>query len=487
MKHTWFAVASMASLLLWPQLTQAQSLIVKVPEAVPQGPNPVAPQSKLVVKKATFGGVERTWYEYVPALYTGTQSVPLVVAVHGGNADGIWMYGATSWAQIADQQGFIVIYPNGSIGTDNKLRWNAYEKFNTNPGMAISSDNGVDEAAFLKELMEATARNYKIDLGRVYMHGQSNGGMMTSYFGLRFPAMLAAMAVASAPPSIEVMATYSAPARLPTYFWGGETDTVAGQYNPANKSRAVLCREFAEFWTHNNHSAALPQLRLDGPYNTLIYSGDAEVRSTEFRSGVHTLPFTAAYVIWNEFFSRFARGKNEGVIRLTPDLAQAGPPDSGAIAIKLGAPFALVNGTVVRLGKTPDAAPVMLPGAPSSGAVVPVEFAAAAFGGTINFQGDAEARITTQAGTATFTVGSNQLSWNGKLVTLDVATTRVGSGVTGDVMISLTGIAGRVMGKTISTRKDVYRNDIYYISDRATDLSAQTISYIDQKLTAGRQ
>ena len=467
-------------LILLPLCSWSQT--IKIPVGDPMARNPVSPQSKLIAKKATFGGVERNWYEYVPASYTGSASVPLVVAVHGGNADGVWMFEKSSWAQIADQVGFIVVYPKGSAGNGKLLRWNAYEKFNTSPDMALTADNGVDEAKFFKALIEKMEQDYRIDPARVYMHGQSNGGMMTSYFGLRYPEMLAAMAVSSAPPAIEVMNAYPVTTKLPTYFWGGETDTVAGQYNPANKSRSAICQEFAEFWARINHSEIEPKLRLDGPYNTKIYAGEAEVRNTEFRNGVHTLPFTTAYLTWNDFFLRFARGKTGGIERLVPDSAQAAPADVGAVAIKLGASFALVNHAVVRLGKTPDAVPVMVPGAPSIGTLIPADFAAVAAGGAVEQTGESEVRITTKAGVASFTVGSAAMIWNGKPAMLDSATARVGSGTGGELMISVRALPQIMPGKIVSSRKDFYKNDISYAGDRPADLSAQTIAYIERKL-----
>jgi hypothetical protein len=43
-----------------------------------------------------------------------------------------------------------------------------------------------------------------------------------------------------------------------------------------------------------------------------------------------------------------------------------------------------------------------------------------------------------------------------------------------------------MMGRSENTRKDVYENDIYYIGDRPADLSAQTITYLNRRLTGNR-
>jgi poly(3-hydroxybutyrate) depolymerase len=453
--------------------------VVNVPAGPLMARNPIVPKSQLIARQAVIDGVERTWYEYVPPAYAKSAGVALVVAFHGGNGNPVQMFNTTSWAQIADEAGFIVIYPQGSIGTAGHFRWNAYPEFNHEPGMALSSDNGVDEAHFVKELVERVEKEYgKIDAGRVFAHGQSNGGMMSSYVALRFPRTFAAVASSSAPPSIEVMAKYPVNAVLPMYFWSGENDTLAGQYNPAHKTRATLCREFAQFWAGINKTALKPQLRLDGPYNTLIYAGEAEVRSTEFRNGIHELPFTAAYLIWNEFFSRFARTAGGAIRQVVPDANQAGPADTGAVAIKLGAPFALVDAKVVRLGNAPADEPILAYGTPRAGVLVPASFLAAAYGGTVGYEGQSKLRISTKMGTVEFSVGVQRLSINGEDVPTDVAPQQS----TDEIMIPFGTFITSLQGKQLGVRTDVFRNDIYYAGDRSADLSAQTIHFIDAAL-----
>jgi poly(3-hydroxybutyrate) depolymerase len=460
------------------------SEVVKIPAGPLMGPYPVAAQSKLIEKKAVFNGVERSWLEYVPASYKGDKNVPLVVAVHGGGGNADFMFrGEAAWAQVADQAGFIVIYPNGSIPYAKGFRWNGYPEFNEDPRMAISTDNHVDEALFLKQLIEKAEKDYKIDTSRVYMHGQSNGGMMVSYFILRYADMLAAAAPSSAPPSTNIMATFKPTTKVPVYFWGGEQDTLTGQYNPTNKVRTVLCKEFGEFWAGIDKTEAEPKLHLDGPYNTKVYAGEYEVRVTEFRNGIHHLPISTAYVIWNDFFSRFARGKNGEIVRLVPDAAQNASADKGAVAIKLGAAFALVDGKVVRIGSSPEDAPALLPGAPYYGPAVPASFVATAFGAKVEYKGDSEVQITTEKGTYVFTDGKTEVSLNGKPVRGGTTPT---TKVKDDLLISLR-VVGDIFGKKISARDDYYKNDIYYLSDRSVDLSAQTISFIEEKLLSKAQ
>lgn len=179
------------------------------------------------------------------------------------------------------------------------------------------------------------------------------------------------------------------------------------------------------------------------------------------------------------FFQPFARAKDGTIEHIIPDTEQSAPADTGAVAIKLGTPFALVENQVVRIGKTPEEEPVMTAGAPSDGVLIPADFASVAFAGTVQYVSESEVQIKTNKGTAVFEAGVSKMVLNGKDAMLDVPTRSVNS----ELMISLRGLVEGVLGEKLSSRKDVYRNDIYYANGRAVDLSAQTIAYIDQKLS----
>jgi polyhydroxybutyrate depolymerase len=59
-------------------------------------------------------GIERTYYLHVPASYDGTSPVPLIVALHPAASSGRAMALLTGLDAAADENGFIVAYPNTS-------------------------------------------------------------------------------------------------------------------------------------------------------------------------------------------------------------------------------------------------------------------------------------------------------------------------------------------------------------------------------------
>ncbi len=58
-------------------------------------------------------GLDRKYRVYVPSSYRETESMPLVLALHMLTGSGRTMQWITHFNAIAEQQGFIVVYPDG--------------------------------------------------------------------------------------------------------------------------------------------------------------------------------------------------------------------------------------------------------------------------------------------------------------------------------------------------------------------------------------
>ena len=126
------------------------------------------------------GGFAHTWYEYVPPQLRGREEkVPLVFYLHGIGC--VPLYGAeqSGWHDIADREGFIVVYPKPAV---NKM-WNVWDD------PSLPSDH-----AFLLALLEYLKDTYPIDPTRVYVTGFSMGGMMTHSLACAYPELFAAAA-----------------------------------------------------------------------------------------------------------------------------------------------------------------------------------------------------------------------------------------------------------------------------------------------------
>ncbi len=79
-----------------------------------------------IVRTLTHDGRERSYILYVPSSLDWSQPLPLVFVFHGGSGNAKSAIHMTRFNQVADQNRFLVIYPNGTDrpGSDTLLTWN---------------------------------------------------------------------------------------------------------------------------------------------------------------------------------------------------------------------------------------------------------------------------------------------------------------------------------------------------------------------------
>ncbi len=138
-------------------------------------------------------GLERTYYIHVPKGIDGDESVPLVLVFHGGGGNARNIQETTSFNQKADEEGFLVVYPQGSGRVqDYLLTWNA--------GFCCgyAHENSIDDVTFIKELVTHLKAHYTINDSRIFATGISNGGMMTYRLGAELSDIFAAIAPVAA-------------------------------------------------------------------------------------------------------------------------------------------------------------------------------------------------------------------------------------------------------------------------------------------------
>ena len=115
----------------------------------------------------TVDGVERTYYVYAPRTVDSAQPVPLLIVLHGGGGNGRQIMRFTGFNQVARDNGFIAVYPEG---IDH--HWNDGRVFRKAP-------TDTDDVAFISALIDQMAADYSIDSTRIYATGISNGGFMS--------------------------------------------------------------------------------------------------------------------------------------------------------------------------------------------------------------------------------------------------------------------------------------------------------------------
>lgn len=128
-------------------------------------------------------GVERKYLLYVPESYDPAVSTPLVVSIHGFASWPQNQMETSRWNDLADREGFIVVYPSG---TELPKRWHM-------PVNAMGITGSEEDVIFLTELINSLEQQFNIDPQRIYINGLSNGAGMTVVMGCRLSERVAAI------------------------------------------------------------------------------------------------------------------------------------------------------------------------------------------------------------------------------------------------------------------------------------------------------
>ncbi len=143
-------------------------------------------------------GETRSFIVYKPSSATTSQAPPLMIVLHGGLGNGAAMERTSGMDNVADKEGFIVVYPNGTgpryamrRQVKNRRTWNA----GSCCGPAVRFN--VDDVAFISNLIDKMQREYGIDPRRVYVAGFSNGAMLAYRLACEIPEKITAIIAVS--------------------------------------------------------------------------------------------------------------------------------------------------------------------------------------------------------------------------------------------------------------------------------------------------
>ena len=133
--------------------------------------------------RGTMGRFERVYRVYIPASYEDAAApVPLLFVFHGAGGDGVSIAEISAFNDLADQEGFVAVYPDGI----NRI-WNDGRP----PDPSIGP---VDDLGFVTAIIEGLMGGLSIDPNRIYAAGFSAGGMFAFRLGCELPDHFAAVA-----------------------------------------------------------------------------------------------------------------------------------------------------------------------------------------------------------------------------------------------------------------------------------------------------
>ena len=148
-------------------------------------------------------GLDRYYLIYTPASIEN-DNVPLLFALHGYGSSAAFHKSYTQYEQIADENNFIVIYPQGykfeSLLANSSSHWNV-------GAWTIESD--IDDVDFIDTVIDFVSSKEQINQNRIYSSGMSNGGFMSYHLACNLSSRIAAIASVTGSMSRETLANCS--------------------------------------------------------------------------------------------------------------------------------------------------------------------------------------------------------------------------------------------------------------------------------------
>lgn len=166
----------------------------------------------------SYGG--KPYKLYVPDQYNESQSYPLYVMLHGCTQDASQFATGTKMNALADEKGFLVLYPEQTSSANSNKCWNWFE--------AAHQSRGSGEPAVIAGMVNLIKNNYSVQGDQVYAAGLSAGAAMSVIMGAAYPDLFSGIGVGA---GLEYKAA--------TSMTGAFTAMSSGGPDPVRQGRAA--------------------------------------------------------------------------------------------------------------------------------------------------------------------------------------------------------------------------------------------------------
>lgn len=192
-------------------------------------------------------GVKRSYLLHVPKALPEGKPVPLALIFHGGGSSGRGMPNFTKFDELADQQSFLVAYPEAV----NK-HWNDSRGLST-----------ADDVGFVRALIAEEERTHGIDAKRVYAAGISNGGFFANRLACEMSDKIAAIAAVAATMPEPLLPVCKPVQPISMMYMQGTKDPlvhIEGGVVARDHGNSISLAKASEFWRRVDETSDTPSV-----------------------------------------------------------------------------------------------------------------------------------------------------------------------------------------------------------------------------------
>ena len=163
---------------------------------------------------------KRTYHLFLPD-ENSTAKIPLVIVFHGGGGDGQGMIRFTKFNDLAEDENFLVLYPDGENRSWNDGR--------TAPDLKAHSD----DVKFIDMLIDEMIAQHYADAEKIFITGISNGAIFSLYLASKLNGKIRAVAAVCGSIPTDYASTYHLNNSLSIMLINGTEDPLI-KYNGGN-------------------------------------------------------------------------------------------------------------------------------------------------------------------------------------------------------------------------------------------------------------
>jgi predicted peptidase len=199
--------------LLVPGASQAQGAASATQQPAPPQPAPPQPNPSLPLYQAkgeqyrvySFPGTGESipYRLFVPSRWTPDTRLPLLVTLRAGNSVDNSYRDNNDLVKQAEARGYLVATPLGYRGLSQPYYGSPYPvvrpKGPSTPAAGWTAQENERSERDVMYVIDLVAKEYNVDRGRIYIHGQNPSGSGALHLAATYPETFAAAVISSAP------------------------------------------------------------------------------------------------------------------------------------------------------------------------------------------------------------------------------------------------------------------------------------------------